>query len=217
MIPKIIHRVVPRQTTPLMNNCWSSVLQHTNGWDHFTHYDDGQYEYVGELLDLCPKGAYKADLIRLEQLYKYGGIYLDSDVFLYKPIDDLLHEKIFLSYENDTYVVNGVIGAEPKNEHIWNMLQISINLVKNKKLLENNGLFKDNLSPHSCTPFGPYVANQYCLQKNDIAKIPSSYFTLFYGDGHFMDEMSKLYKNNNQAYGRHIYAGSWDIEDFTKE
>lgn len=214
MIPKIIHRVIPRKTTKLIDNCWDSVLKNTNDWDHFTHYDDGDYEYVGEYLSLCPRGAYKADLIRLEQIYKYGGIYLDSDIFLYKNIDFLLNSEIFLSYENDQYVVNGIIGAEPKNEHILNMLNMSIDLVKNKKLIENDGLFSDSLSPHDLSPFGPYVVNQYCLNKNDIIKLPSSYFTLFYGTPQFMDKMAKRCLEKNLAYGRHIYNGSINIENY---
>lgn len=38
----------------------------------------------------CKKYAFAADYIRFYALYNYGGIYLDSDVEVLKPFDDLL-------------------------------------------------------------------------------------------------------------------------------
>jgi hypothetical protein len=44
----------------------------------------------------------KADIIRWELLYKYGGIFLDADSICIKEFDDLLEDnKCFFSYENE--------------------------------------------------------------------------------------------------------------------
>jgi mannosyltransferase OCH1-like enzyme len=44
----------------------------------------------------------KADIIRWELLYKYGGIFLDADSICIKEFDDLLNDnKSFFSYENE--------------------------------------------------------------------------------------------------------------------
>lgn len=208
MIPKIVHRVVPRQTTDLMDRCWESVIEHTPGWEHITHYDNGSYTYVGEYLDLCPRGAFRADLIRLEVLYKYGGVYLDSDVLLFKSIDSLLENKAFLCKENDSYIINTIIGAESNSPHIWKMIEMSIEILKSGGLSNNNFTFFDKEAGMHAA-FGPFVAHQCSVSINEITKLPSENFITYFGDKDFMiNKQNELIKNPN-TYGQHIYAGSW--------
>ena len=45
------------------------------------------FPYVREALQ-CRKWAFAADVIRLYALYKWGGIYMDSDVIVKKSLDD---------------------------------------------------------------------------------------------------------------------------------
>lgn len=191
-----------------MDKCWDSVLKHTPGWEHMTHYDDGDYEYVGEYLDLCPKGAFKADLIRLEVLYRYGGVYLDSDVLLFKSIDRLLENKAFLCRENDSYIINPIMGAEPRNEHIYNMIQMSIEIIKNGGLLNDNYLFFDKEAKMHAA-FGPYVAHQCSVSVSEITKLPSENFITYFGDERFIRNKQKKLMKNPNTYGYHVCAGSW--------
>jgi len=61
----------------------------------------------------CKKYAFAADYIRFYALYNYGGIYLDSDVEVLKPFDDLLELKYFVGKENSVYTYEAAImGAE---------------------------------------------------------------------------------------------------------
>ena len=46
------------------------------------------------------KYAFAADYIRLYALYHYGGIYLDMDVEVLRPFDDLLDLKTMICFEN---------------------------------------------------------------------------------------------------------------------
>ena len=46
------------------------------------------------------KYAFAADYIRIYALVTEGGIYLDSDVEVLKPFDDLLHLPFFICKEN---------------------------------------------------------------------------------------------------------------------
>lgn len=46
------------------------------------------------------KWAFAADFIRLWALYNYGGIYLDSDVYVFKSFDKLLDNQVFSAIEN---------------------------------------------------------------------------------------------------------------------
>jgi len=209
MIPKIVHRVIPRQTTELMDKCWDSVIKHTPDWEHVTHYDNGSYEYVGEYLDLCPRGAFKADLIRLEVLYKHGGVYLDSDVLLFKSIDSLLNNKAFICRENDSYIINTIIGTEPNNPHILKMMNMLIEILKSGKLLdsENFVLFDEIEGTHAA--FGPYAAHRCSVSIEEIVKLPSKSFITYFGDKKFMRKKQNQFINDPDTYGQHIYAGSW--------
>ena len=47
----------------------------------------------------CRKWAFAADFIRLYALYTEGGIYLDTDVEVYKSFDNLLHNRAFIGRE----------------------------------------------------------------------------------------------------------------------
>ncbi|MCG2794071.1 MAG: glycosyl transferase [Weeksellaceae bacterium] len=57
------------------------------------------------------KFAFAADYIRLYALYSEGGIYLDSDVEVVKPFDDLLQLPYFACTEGDNIIEAGAMGA----------------------------------------------------------------------------------------------------------
>ncbi|MCL2848177.1 MAG: ATP-binding cassette domain-containing protein [Firmicutes bacterium] len=64
--------------------------------------------------------AFAADAIRLWALYTYGGIYLDTDVYLVKGFDDFLYDDAFLAYEssNGLWLHAAIIGSVPHNSYI---------------------------------------------------------------------------------------------------
>lgn len=49
------------------------------------------------------KWAYAADMVRCYAVYNYGGIYLDTDVEVFKPFDDLLDCSCFIGKENSIH------------------------------------------------------------------------------------------------------------------
>ncbi len=58
------------------------------------------------------KYAFAADFIRLYALYNFGGIYLDSDVTVYKSFNDLLHLPYFIGEDYVHCFEPAIIGAE---------------------------------------------------------------------------------------------------------
>ena len=70
------------------------------------------------------KYAFVSDVVRLEKLYQYGGVYLDVDVELLKPIDDFLNLDCFAGFESGNLINPGLIfGSKPKNEDLKNIKQ----------------------------------------------------------------------------------------------
>lgn len=55
--------------------------------------------------------AHKADIIRLEALLKYGGVYLDMDVFVLRPFDAILMHDFVMGQEQGIGLCNAVILA----------------------------------------------------------------------------------------------------------
>lgn len=104
------------------------------------------------------KYAFAADCVRFYALYHYGGIYLDSDVEVIKPFDDLLQLKYFIGKENSVYPYEAaVIGSEPKQEWVLACL----NHYKYKSFVNVFGEYRQAVLP--------YVMDQ-SLNKNFMVK-----------------------------------------------
>jgi len=61
------------------------------------------------------KWAFVTDYARTKAIYEYGGIYLDTDMMIVKPLDFLMKDTTFVGKE-DTHMVNLAIWGE-KNKH----------------------------------------------------------------------------------------------------
>lgn len=119
MIPKIIHycwfggQIMPRD----LKNClktWEQLLPDfvIIRWDEQNapiEIPFAKQAYKEK------KWAFVADYIRFWVLYHYGGVYLDTDMYLLKRLDDLLDHQCFIGAENPNVVSCGIIGAEPKH------------------------------------------------------------------------------------------------------
>lgn len=66
--------------------------------------------------------AFTSDVIRLYALYTEGGIYMDTDVLCYKPLDEFLTDEAFTGFEDVDYPVTATLGAEKGNPVIKMML-----------------------------------------------------------------------------------------------
>src|SRR5574344_1400117 len=101
MIPQIIHYCwlsndpYPAELVGYMET-WKKMLPDYEFilWN-FDRFDISSSIWVKEAFN-AKKYAFAADYIRCYALYNYGGIYLDMDVEVIKPFDDLLSKKYFL-------------------------------------------------------------------------------------------------------------------------
>jgi mannosyltransferase OCH1-like enzyme len=69
--------------------------------------------------------AFVSDYVRFWALYKHGGIYLDTDMFVVRSFNDLLNNEIFFGWETDqkTNLSCGIIGATPENTFIASIIK----------------------------------------------------------------------------------------------
>lgn len=206
-IPKIIHY------------CWfgrgpknSAAVQYIAGWKkilpdyRFIEWNEDNFD-----IQVCPyveqayaakRFAFVSDYARGHGLYEYGGIYLDTDVEVLKPFDDLLHHRSFWGFEAENFIATSTIGAVPKHEFIKAYLEhyhtrqfiradashdTTPNVVFVTRLLEDGGLVRDD---------------RLQIVGNDNLILPQSHLSPYEYTSGVMGVL-------DDAYAIHHYAKTW--------
>lgn len=105
MIPKIIHYCWfgGNPLPDLAIKCIESWKKYCPDFEikewNESNYDLNSCDYVKEAA-MHNKWAFVSDYARYDILYRYGGVYLDTDVELIKPIDDILNKGAFFGIED---------------------------------------------------------------------------------------------------------------------
>jgi mannosyltransferase OCH1-like enzyme len=114
VIPKILHRCVPEVVPDRYAEFWDRFCAMHPDWQHVTWQDPlnpDDWE-LGFLFDRCTAGAQLAGLVRLEVVWRFGGVYVDMDLEPLKPFDPLLEHKCFFGTEGGGILTDAVFGAE---------------------------------------------------------------------------------------------------------
>ena len=215
-IPKTIHycwfgkNKMPKNILECLDT-WEKILPEYKKvcWNE-DNFDIHSNKFVEEAYN-AKKWAFVADYVRLYALYHHGGIYLDTDVKVLKPLDSFLNHKVFASYENKlqlNFIATGLIGA-----------------------IRNHGFFKKWLDyyedKHFILPPGEYdLTTNVCIITNiaekeysfkgngkyqvfddDIHIYPFDFFSCYNG------EQDYGFKNTceitDNTYAVHLFASSW--------
>ncbi len=115
-----------------------------------THVVEG-YEHKMITLDNCfkdskylkeavtaKKWVKVTDYLRIYYLYKQGGIYLDCDMEILRPLDGLLNNDMFVCREDSSVIANSVIGAKKGHP----LLKIYLDTVENNFRGDGNFIFE---------------------------------------------------------------------------
>lgn len=151
------------------------------------------------------KYAFAADYIRLYALYNYGGIYMDSDVLVYKSYDNLLHLPYFIGEDYVHCFEPAIIGAEPRQKWIKCVLDRYeglefINKDGSKNTRGMPGVFKDRLIEHY-----KFRRVEMPLQRNDYLENIINLFPWDYFNSR--DYVGIICTKN--SYCSHNYLGTW--------
>jgi hypothetical protein len=204
MIPKIIHA------------CWlgsakmpEEQVKYIEGWKKLhpdyeikiwtdetfsKYYDDSNF--VKEAIKRNKYG-FLSDYFRFTVLYEFGGIYVDTDVEMFKPLDEFLDSKMFMGYIFDTSIGTALFGTEPKNPLMleWKKI-LEEDFDKKKDFTVSNDwitkYFIDNFKDFRLT------GRRQSLSCG-IEVYPKDYF-----------ERYKLSKKTPGGYAEHHCYGSWN-------
>ncbi len=212
MIPKIIHYCWfgNNEKPQLVKDCiksWNDLLPSYKIIEWNENNTDLSNSFVKKSYKL-KKWAFVSDYVRLEKLFEYGGVYLDTDMLLMKNIDDLLGKKMFIGSEDDSNISGGIIGASKNNDFFKTLLTNYDSMKMTKftnlyditipKLITNLYRYKYSYKGK----FDRIVENKECIV------YPKDYF--------YPLPSSNTYKKSNykdfltiHSYAVHLWGESW--------
>jgi len=209
MIPKIIHYTwLSNDPFPKrIQACIDSWHKHLKGYVFrcwtLSDFDAVQHPWVHEAFQQ-KKYAYAADYIRFYALNLQGGIYLDADVEVLKPLDPLLIHKGFMGFEGPEYLEAAVIGAEA-NAH-W--VQKCYAHFKDQHFISASGSLKMITLPQVIKPilehhFNAPILDTGCIQMlNGLTLYPQVYFSP-------KSQLTLKINITRETYTIHHFEGSW--------
>lgn len=205
-IPKVIHYCWfgSEPLPPQLKNCLDSWKKHLPDykiieWSE-NNFDVNMCYYTRESF-AAGKYAFVSDYARLYILYNHGGIYMDSDVEVLKPLDPLLVNEAFTGFESRDFLAPWIMASIKGHP----MIKHFLDYYDDRMFIKRNGLY--DLTPNPvpiteiCIKHG-LALNNAAQNINGLQVYPATYFCPWrpYEDRScFTDD----------TYTIHHFAGSW--------
>lgn len=177
-IPKIIHycwfggNPLPKSAEKCIKSWKKYCPDYTFRLWNEENFDFSCNAYCAEMARQ-KKWAFLTDYVRLRVVYEYGGVYLDTDVQLLKPLEPLLAQGAFMGFECSHMVATGLgFGAEAGHPFLKENLAYYESLTDfdtlracphiTTELLENHGLIRDCTQTQSLAGLTVYAWDYFC-------------------------------------------------------
>lgn len=203
MIPPRLIRTVPAVTSPQVEQWWEQACALHPRWRHVTLRDPlppADFPVTSPHWGHCQNGAQFAGLIRLEALLT-GGVYIDSDVELFRPLDVLLHVSAFAAWEDAKTVPDAVLGARHGHPAIRECLNLALH-----RLTSGTGDWRTGVGAWST---GPGVTTAVLPAHPDVLLLPPGSFYPY----HYSEKQDRRHEDHRTlqpwAFGAHHWAASW--------
>jgi mannosyltransferase OCH1-like enzyme len=148
------------------------------------------------------KWANMSNLVRLYALFTQGGVYLDTDVEVIKPFDDLLKLPAFLGCEADEpRVNNAVYGSEPGHPFLFQTMHA---LMETYDGLEAANWSSPMLTTRLLREHGLKGYRKTPWRVADVVIFPTPYFYPYYFGQTFTPECI-----TRQTYTIHYWQKRW--------
>ena len=147
------------------------------------------------------KWAFVSDFVRIKVLYDYGGIYLDSDIEVFKKFDDLLNNDAFTGFENNEAIGPWLLASRAGNP----LFKMFLKAYENRHFILPDGDMDLTPNPLILTP----ILQKYGLVlngKTQYLKNITIYSQKYFCPKDFSTGKINLCKDN---YAIHYFNGGW--------
>lgn len=209
MIPKLIHYcwLSDDPYPPLIQECIESWHKFLPDYEFILwnrdRFDIDSVKWVKQAYQ-AKKYAFAADYIRLFALYTEGGIYLDSDVMVYKSFNNLLKLPYFIGQDFVGAFEPAIIGAQKG----LNWIKKVMDFYTDRDFVNQNGTLNiKNLPVVFFEQLYPHYTFRQIFNTEDFQN-DSSIFNLF--PGKFFNGRNNIKPHKYpESYSSHLFANSW--------
>lgn len=230
MIPKIIHYVwinedprMPEKQKECIKS-WRNLMPEykLEFWD-YNRCKDLRIKFIDDAIK-AKKYAFATDVVRAVALYNYGGLYLDTDILLYKDLTPILNSSFVSFIELHPHLVknNNITFNKRLGIHRFEGFGLLVACMASEKhhpfLLDiikyyNSFRFKgrlknffmtyiaDDIYASKLLPYGFQYKDKLQKLSSEITIYPSNYFRYCKAD--------KESSNTSNLYGSHLCYGTW--------
>lgn len=169
-----------------------------------SNFDIEAYPYAKEAYD-AKKWAFVSDVARLHALVTQGGIYMDTDVEVLRPLDDLLEYEAFSGFESYECIQTGIM-ASTQNQALFKEF---LNEYDNIHFLKPDGSFDTTTNVKRITD----RCLKYGIELNNTKQTIKG-FTLFPSD-YFCPKslQNRKITLTDNTYVIHHFDGSWQEDN----
>lgn len=211
MIPKIVHYTWIGGTKPdyVIKNIknWKKLLPDYKfiEWNE-NNWNIDENNFANYFYSKGKSGfAFVSDAMRVDVLDQYGGIYMDTDVHLYKSFNTFLNEEFVLGRIYNNAIGTATIMSAKNNDSIHDLnvfyKNFDISKLEDKKFdIINNGIFTRYILKKN---IGMKFNNKKQRLEDDTLLLPKQYFEI----PRFMFEKG--------GYAVHEQVGSWSFKSKT--
>lgn len=205
-IPKVIHYCwfgkgeLPELAKKCINS-WKKYCQEYEiiEWNE-SNFDINSNLYVKQAYE-AKKYAFVSDYVRLYVLYNYGGIYMDTDVEVLKPLESFLVHEAFSGFETEEAVPTGIMGCTRRNE----FFKLLMSYYDNRTFIKADGTYDITTNVEIITNYcksNGLKLNNNLQDINGFILYPKEYFC---PKNHVSGEINLT----DNSYTIHHFAGSW--------
>lgn len=198
MIPRRLVRTVPATTPNKVETWWAQSCEVNPSWEHVTlrdPLDPDDFPLTSHLWEACQHGAQKAGLIRLETILAHGGVYIDSDVRVYKSLEPLRGLQMFAGWEDALCIPDAMFGAVAGHPAVSACLQAACAMVE---------LGRDPWDS------GPGVFTDTLPDRQDVTLFPpGTFYPYHYSRKNTKDATIHYGFRDPWCFAVHHWQGSW--------
>lgn len=134
MIPKVMHYIwLGKKELPALEKKCIETWKCVNPDFEIVYWNEDNLNITDPIfLNAYRKKewAYCSDYARMKVIFEHGGVYLDTDMELIRPINNLLHFGCFIGREDERFINAAIVGAESGNAYIRDVFDEIVNSMR---------------------------------------------------------------------------------------